>query len=514
MSVNDQLARITKSPPLVSSPSLCRFLRYIVEETLAGRASGIKEQVLGLEVFDRGPDFNPRLDPIVRVQARNLRSRMATYYEGPGQADPIRIELPKGTYIPVFRHVDPMAETAHGAAAARMAPEPDPGPVDFAASGGTTAAVSVSVMPSPPPHSPVATRRQVRPRVLVASVILMVIIAGITVLWIARTHASPRVGVATDGMAQDLVIRGRYAMDRQTEGALREAINSFEQATARAPRLAGAYAGLADAYNMLAQFGYIAPGDGMERARAAARKSLEIDSRLAEGHVALAAIIEAYDWDWSGAEREYKRALQLSPGLETAHLWYGMFLRDQGRLKEAMPELRRAAELAPYSAMACVNLAYGLLAEGNYSAALEQAHRAVDLAPDLATAAIVLVRASRAANKTEDSDEALDRVVSLASGNPHALSLAACELARLGRREESLKLGAELESLSHQRYVSPFDLGKVSMALGDGDRAMNHFEEAFRQRSSGLIFLRQTNASCVRDTPRFLSLIDKMHFKG
>ena len=108
MSVNDQLARITKSPPLVSSPSLCRFLRYIVEETLAGRESGIKEQVLGLEVFDRGNDFNPRLDPIVRVQARNLRSRMAKYYEGPGKYDPILIELPKGTYVPVFHEVNPV----------------------------------------------------------------------------------------------------------------------------------------------------------------------------------------------------------------------------------------------------------------------------------------------------------------------------------------------------------------------------------------------------------------------
>ena len=113
MSVNDQLARITKSPPLVSSPSLCRFLRYIVAETLAGRASGIKEQVLGLEVFDRGQDFNPRLDPIVRVQARNLRTRMAKYYEGPGQADPIRIELPKGSYIPVFHQVGPMDAAPH-----------------------------------------------------------------------------------------------------------------------------------------------------------------------------------------------------------------------------------------------------------------------------------------------------------------------------------------------------------------------------------------------------------------
>jgi serine/threonine-protein kinase len=491
---------------------LCRFLRYIVDETLAGRASGIKEQVLGLEVFDRGPDFNPRLDPIVRVQARNLRSRMAKYYEGPGQSDPIRIELPKGTYIPVFRHVGPTAEAARGATA-QLAPESDP-PSELAAAGGVTGPVSLSVMPVPPPRSPVSTKRQIRPRFLVASVILMLILAGITALWISRTHAAPRIGIATDAMAQDLVIRGRYVMDRQTEGALREAISSFEQATTRAPLMAGAYAGLADAYNMLAQFGYIAPIEGMEKARSAARKSLEIDSRLAEGHVALAAIIEAYDWDWAGAEREYKRALQLSPGLETAHLWYGMFLRDQGRLKEAMPELRRAAELAPYSVMSCVNLAYGLLAEGNYSAALEQAHRAVDLAPDLATAAVLLVRASRAAQQTKDSDAALDRVLSLTSGNPHALSLAACELARLGRREESVKLGAELESLSRQRYVSPFDLGKVSLALGDGERAMNHFEEAFRQRSSGLIFLRNTNASWIRDTPRFHSLIDKMHFKG
>lgn len=113
MSVNDQVARISHSPPLISSPSLCRFLRYVVAETLAGRASGIKEQVLGLEVFHRGPRFNPRLDPIVRVQARNLRSRMAKYYAGPGHADPIRIELPKGTYVPVFHQLGLVAEQAN-----------------------------------------------------------------------------------------------------------------------------------------------------------------------------------------------------------------------------------------------------------------------------------------------------------------------------------------------------------------------------------------------------------------
>jgi len=90
----------------------------------------------------------------------------------------------------------------------------------------------------------------------------------------------------------------------------------------------------------------------------------------------------------------------------------------------------------------------------------------------------------------------------------------ACELARLGRREDSMRAVRDLETLKGQRYVSPFDLGKVSLVLGDGDQALTLFEEAFRQRSSGMIFLRNTNASCVRDTPRFLSLIDKMHFKG
>src|SRR3954453_8641680 len=96
------LERIVSSPQLESSPSLCRFLRYVVEETLAGRGRQIKEYSLGAEVFARGDDFDPRIDPIVRVQARNLRARMVKYYDGPGATEPIVIDLPKRTYVPVF----------------------------------------------------------------------------------------------------------------------------------------------------------------------------------------------------------------------------------------------------------------------------------------------------------------------------------------------------------------------------------------------------------------------------
>ena len=109
-SVQAQLERILRSPQLESAPSLCRLLRFVVEETLAGKAGGLKEYSLGAEVFGRGEGFDPRMDPIVRVQARNLRGRLAQYYAGPGEGDPVVIELPKRTYVPVFR--SRMAEPA------------------------------------------------------------------------------------------------------------------------------------------------------------------------------------------------------------------------------------------------------------------------------------------------------------------------------------------------------------------------------------------------------------------
>ncbi len=101
-SIRSAVEGVVASPQLDSCPSLCRFLRYVVEETLAGRGANIKEYSLGLEVFHRGESFDPRLDPIVRVQARNLRIRLARYYAGPGANQPVRIELPKRTYVPVF----------------------------------------------------------------------------------------------------------------------------------------------------------------------------------------------------------------------------------------------------------------------------------------------------------------------------------------------------------------------------------------------------------------------------
>jgi hypothetical protein len=182
MSEIEQLERILTSAQLVTSPSLSRFLRYIVEETVAGRSAEIREYTLGVHVFDRGDDFNPRLDPIVRVQARNLRSRMAKYYEGPGAEDAIRIELPKGTYVPIFHKnvVEEELRVAGQAAVAATQPEPV-----------EVSPFATSIMPAPPPRSPVAEPRV--PRFWIAAVILLVILIGIAALYLTQNQTAPHV---------------------------------------------------------------------------------------------------------------------------------------------------------------------------------------------------------------------------------------------------------------------------------------------------------------------------------
>jgi serine/threonine-protein kinase len=510
------LDRIVTGPPLASSPSLCRFLRYVVEETLAARSGSLKEYSLGVVVFERGDEFDPRLDPIVRVQARNLRVRLAQYYDGTGVGDPVVIELPKRTYVPVFRYrIEKTAEAPLVEPLEAVAQAPEVLPVAAPlASQPPELPVLPPVVASEPVRAPAPAGRSWRlPKWASVGAAVVVAILGTTEFWHVRTAETARKAVhEPDPGAQDLYIRGRYLMDRQTESALRESIDAFSRAVVRDPQFAPAYAGLADAYNVLAQFGYIPPREGMEQARRAAERALDIDPGLAEGHVSLAAIIEAYDWNWASAEREYRRALELNPALPQAHLWYGMFLRDQGRLQEALPEIRRAAQLDPFSVFTAVNLAHVYMIVGNYSAAEEQAHHAVDLAPEMVTAEVLLSNAYRAQSRTAEADAALDRARQFSAGNPHALSVLACAYAKRGQRDEGLRLFQQLELLSKTRYVSPFDLGSVSLVLGDEKRALDLLEEAYRQRSSGLIFLRDAKFAHSHSSPGFDSLIEKMHF--
>jgi tetratricopeptide (TPR) repeat protein len=247
----------------------------------------------------------------------------------------------------------------------------------------------------------------------------------------------------------------------------------------------------------------------MEEARRAAERSLTLDPHLAEGYVALAAITEAYDWDFKKAESQYRRAIELNPGLPAAHLWYGMFLRDQGRLGEAMPELRRAEQMEPMSVMASMNLAYALLIAKD-PAAMEMAKRTEELNPELPLADLLLANIDHAQSNKDEAESMLDRALALSAGNAHALSVLACTYARLGRKEESEDLLQQLEEMATEQYVSPFDLGNIALSLGDTDRAANWLEEAYRERSTGMVFLRKDKSDRIMNSPRLRSLVQKI----
>jgi serine/threonine-protein kinase len=354
-----------------------------------------------------------------------------------------------------------------------------------------------------------AARRRTTARVVAAAVLVM--LAG-GALSLPRHSVYSKSPHYPDPVAQEQYIHGRFLLDRHSEDSIREGLASFERAIAKDPQYAAAYAGMADAYNLLSQYGYIPPSEGMEKARAAAQRSLSLDSGLADGHVALAAVIEAYDWNWTEAEREYRRAVSLNPSLPAARLWYGMFLRDQGRLDEALPQLRLAAQLTPVSEMTSINLAYALMEKGNYSSALDQAQLAAEVNPNSVTAQLLLANAYRCLARKSEAEAALARAEEAAGDSARGLSALVGAYAHSGRNDKGALLMRRLEDLARQRYVSPFDLATVSLVMGDEARALELFEEAYRQRSAGMICLRGWKFASVHNKEQFVRLVERMHF--
>jgi len=605
--VRAQLERILASAPFTNSQNLSRLLRYVVLETLDGRGDSLKEYVLGVQVFGRGQSFDPRLDPIVRVQARNLRARLTDYYQSAGQSDPVHIDLPKGTYVPVFsapraatkpsrptrRWIWPAAAAVLIACALGAGLLLSRNSTGAAAHGAVPSIAVVPFVDLSADHSQeyfsdgltdeiidaltrvgglrVAARtssftykgrsrdaREVGRALKVATVLTgsvrkegdrvrivaqLVDVASGYYLWsnsferqmrgvlsvqeeisqsivdtlsvkLARGGADHPLRARTgNSEAYNLYLRGRYLYNKQNKISLLKSVEYFGRAVERDSSYAAAYAGLGDAYNLLVQYGYLPPTEGMPKAKEAALIALRLDPGLAEAHVTLATILEAYDWDWAAAEREYRRAIELNPQHGPARLWYGLFLWDQGRTKEAMAEVRRAYQLDPLSILASTYMGKVYAAEGDYEAALDQFRKVLELDPLQARVYVKLGLAYRKLERFDQASDALERARKLSGDDPHTLALLAHTYALQGRRKAARRILDELDALSRRRYVSAFDRACVEARLGNSDRALSLLEQAYRERSSGLVCVRQ-NFESLRSSPRFAALVNKMHFTG
>jgi TolB-like protein/DNA-binding winged helix-turn-helix (wHTH) protein/Tfp pilus assembly protein PilF len=320
---------------------------------------------------------------------------------------------------------------------------------------------------------------------------------------------------AVNQEAYEAFLKGRYYWSKRTEETTKKAIEYFQQAITRDPTYALAFVGLADSYSSLALNEalqeVVPPRDAFPKARAAAERALQIDETLGEAHGSLARIKFQYDRDWPGAEREFKRAIDLNPNYAYAHQWYALSLLRMGRVDEAVHEIKRAQELDPLSLIINANAGFILSVAHRYDEGLEQCRKAVDMDPSFANAHYRLGQIDILRGMYAEAIPELEKAVALSGGSPRATAELGLAYARLGNRAEALKLLNGLRERSRRHYVSPFNLAVIYSAIGDTDHALEWLEKAYEERSPSLSVLELSPAFAgLRSDSRFTDLVRRV----
>jgi serine/threonine protein kinase/tetratricopeptide (TPR) repeat protein len=298
---------------------------------------------------------------------------------------------------------------------------------------------------------------------------------------------------ATNPEAYQLYLRGRYHANQTTEAELRKSIEYFQQAIDKDPGYALAYAGLADSYSALGGgWMYLPPTDTLPKAKAAAEKALELDDTLAEAHAAL-AYATFFDWDWPGAEREFKRAIELNPNSALSHARYGECLKTRLRFNESIAEAQRALELDPLSPDTFSQLGNFYLMTRRYDESIAQFQKALDLNPNLPVVHAMLATAYAMKRMypqaVAEYDKIADQDKVTAAGNQFAAGMLGWIYAVSGRRTDALKIAQEFKDLSAHTYVDFYWSGVIYAGLGDKDEAFRLLEKSYQEHAATLPYL-------------------------
>jgi len=307
--------------------------------------------------------------------------------------------------------------------------------------------------------------------------------------------------------AYQLYLKGRYYWDKRTPQSFQRATEHFVQALEKDPGYALAYGGLADCYNGLGWYGMLSPKESFPKAKAAATKASGIDEALAEPHASLGWAKFLYDWDWPGAEREFKRAIELNPNYSIAHNWYGSFLQGQGRLDEALAVYRRAQEVDPLSLVMNAVVGLGLYHKRQYDQAIEQLRKTVEMDPNFPLARFFLGMAYEQKKMYEAAVAEFQKGSELFEGAPIGLAALGHAYAVSGRAAEARKVLEELNQLGKRRYVSAYFIAAIYAGLGEKDQAWAWLEKAYEERASWL-------SNQVKVDPRFDSLRSDPRYQG
>lgn len=314
-----------------------------------------------------------------------------------------------------------------------------------------------------------------------------------------------------DPEAYKLYIKGRYFWVKRNRESFDRAMGYFQQAIDRDPTYAAPYSGLADCYVLFGSsfdVGGQAPSDVQPKAKAAALKALELDNSLADAHNSIAYVKLTYDWDWTGAEVEFKRSLALNPGYAHGHHWYAHLLLSGGRREEALAESNRALELDPVSPIINLHLGWHYLYTRQYDRALEQLAKTLELDPDYALAHWYRGLAYEQKKMYPEALREMGRAKDLLPRNLAVLCDIGHVYAVSGDKGNAEKVIAALEEESAHRYVNAYELALIYVGLGQNDQAFKSLDRAFREHSDMLVYLKvDPRLDSIRSDFRFPNLM-------
>jgi DNA-binding winged helix-turn-helix (wHTH) protein/tetratricopeptide (TPR) repeat protein len=312
--------------------------------------------------------------------------------------------------------------------------------------------------------------------------------------------------------AYNLYLRGRYFWNKYNKESVLKAIDLFKEAIAIDENYALAYCGMADAYFRLSNV-YFPPREVLPKAKESALRALAIDDDLAEAHSSLGLICVYYDHDWTGAEREYRRALELNPTLVSAHQRYGSYLTYMGRFDESIKRYQIALELDPFSLQINTNLATTYCFNGECGKAVDVLNKTIELEPNYIPTRFVLgwvrIQEGRLAEAIEEYQSIckLDDEAYLSMGfmgYAHALA---------GERAEAEALLNTLQDISLSKYVSPYSMLLIHLALGPKERVFELLEQLYEECNDWLVWLQiSPELKVLRDEPRFKDLLRRVGF--
>ncbi len=571
--VREQLSNILKSCLFADSQRMVRFLRFAVEETLAGNASQLKENVIGVQVFDRKSGYDPRLDPIVRVEARRLRTKLRMYYETAGEQDQIVFELPKGRYSPVFSTRSATQKSRDiGEKTIAILPftnlSSESG-AEFLSDGLTEELInaltrvqglrvvawdSASQLRGKEDELDTVRRRlhvayvlrgsirkthdrlrisahlidtsnnqyvwsevydrEFQDIVVIETAIASAIVGALRPRFAQRGETVPAEAKRCNLDCYQLCLKGRFHARERTADGLHRSVVCFEQAIAADSNSASAHAGLADTYTLLAEHGFADGPNSLAKAKAVVQRALELDPLSAEAYASYGLIVTLHDWAWSDAETAFRRSLELNAGYAPAHHWYGInFLAVLGRFEQADSELEAAIRLDPLSSIMLEGRGFLRTLMRQYDEAIELFTSMLATDPSFYKAYTAMGRAYMQKGMYAKAIGFLEKGLAIAGEVPNILAALGQAYAFSGDRPTAMNFLEKLQQVAARRSVPPTYFGIIHLGLGEKDAALTCIERAVARHESQVVFLQVHPAyDGLREEPRFQALLDRIGF--